>query len=118
MDQAVLERLLLSRALLDGIRFPSVADPDRLFVAKQIITAHDAAELALAAIAQHLNALPAKDKCYLMDYFEPMRELYPGEDVPGRSYFSQLNRVRVDIKHLGIFPDPKQWVRTGERVWE
>jgi hypothetical protein len=52
-----------------------------------------------------------------MTYFPAIQEANPGREVAGRDYFSQLNRVRTDIKHHGIFPDPQQWFRVGERTW-
>lgn len=53
-----------------------------------------------------------------MSYFQPLADAcHRGKDVYAKDYFSQLNRVRVDIKHLGIFPDPQQWARVGETVF-
>jgi hypothetical protein len=114
----VVRRLLLSKSLLAGTRFHPVADPDGAFVARQILTAHDAAELALGAIADQCNKLPPKDKCYLMNYFDSLKALDPSGDIPGRAYFRQLNEARIGIKHVGNFPDPKQWARVGEKVYE
>jgi hypothetical protein len=116
MDPNVIDRLILSRQFLNRMRSTGMAEPDRYSLAAQLISSHDAAELALSAVAQHCGKLPNRDKQYLMDYFEPLKELHPARDVVGRSFFSQLNRVRTDIKHLGIFPDPKQWVQVAERV--
>ncbi|MCL4524510.1 MAG: hypothetical protein M1453_12170 [Acidobacteria bacterium] len=113
----VVERLLVSKSLLARVRFQPLAEPDRLSLASQILTAHDAAELALAAIADHLGKLPTKDKHYLMDYFDPIKSVHPERDVFAKEYFSQLNRVRVDIKHYGLFPDAKQWARVAETVY-
>lgn len=117
LSHDVVDRLLLAKDLLGKIRFSSAADPDRLTLATYILTAHDAAELALAAIAQHLGKLPGTGESFLMKYFPKIRETHPTEDVPGRGYFAQLNQVRIDIKHLGIFPDPKQWFRVGETTY-
>jgi hypothetical protein len=38
--------------------------------------------------------------------------------VAGRDYFSQLNSVRIAVKHQGIFPNPQQWYRVGEITYE
>ncbi len=111
-------RLLVAKGLLDQIRFNPTAHPDRVTLARQILTAHDAAELAAAAIAQQLGKLPKSQKTFLMDYISSIKESHPEKDAAGRDYFSQLNQVRIDIKHLGIFPDPRQWYRVGERTWE
>ena len=74
----VLDRLLLSKSFLDRIRFQPVPVHDRHTLAANIIAAHDAAELAIAAIADevgcsHMNA----GKTYLMDYFDPIEKKLP-----------------------------------------
>src|SRR4051812_45969452 len=99
LTQDVVERILLSKDLLGKIRFLPIARPDRLTLARHILTAHDAAELALAGIARYLERLPQSSKTYLMDYFSKIREEHPDEGVPGQDYFSQLNLVRAGIKH-------------------
>ncbi len=113
----VAQRLLLGKSLLSRIRVHPVSQPDQHSLANHIITAHDAAELILAAIADHKRKLPPREQHYLMDYFEPLKGLHPERDVTGREFFRQLNRVRIDIKHYGIFPDPKQWARVAETTY-
>jgi len=113
-SQDVIDRLLVAKDLLEKISSSPIVNPDRYTIARHVLTAHDAAELALAAIAHHLGKLPQSSKSFLMNYFSPIREVHPNEEVPGRDYFSQLNQVRIGIKHTGIFPDPKQWFRVGE----
>jgi hypothetical protein len=118
LSQDVVDRLLVAKGLLDKIRFLLVARPDRISLAQAILTAHDAAELAIASVAQHLNRVPAGQQVFLMNYFSEIEKEHSGDAVAGRSYFSQLNSVRVAIKHKGIFPDPQQWYRVGERTYE
>jgi len=113
----IIDRLLVAKGLLGRIRFLQTARPDRITLAQHILAAHDAAELALAAIARHLGKLPQSTQTYLMQYFPAIQETHPGKEVPGRDYFSQLNRVRTHIKHHGIFPDQLQWHRVGENTW-
>jgi hypothetical protein len=116
--QEVLERILLAKAFLDRIRFAPAADPDNRALATSIVSAHDAAELVLAAVADHLNARLPGNKYYLMDYFEPIKEgKHPGRDVHGKEYCRQLNQVRNDIKHLGILPNARQWGGVGEKLY-
>jgi hypothetical protein len=69
LAQDVIERLLLAKDLLGRIRFSGVPRPDRQTLASHILTAHDAAELALAAVVRHLGRLPKSAQTYLMDYF-------------------------------------------------
>jgi len=118
ITQQVVDRLLLSKTLLGRIRFLSVARPDRLTLAIHILTAHDAAELALAGIAHHLGKLPTSGQAYLMNYFPEIKMAHTDREVEGKEFFNQLNRVRNAIKHEGIFPDPQQWSRVGERTYD
>ncbi|MFH1733173.1 MAG: hypothetical protein ABIE92_00575 [bacterium] len=116
INQSVIDRLLIAKNLLDKIRFLPLANPDRKTLAHHILISHDAAELAIAGIASYLDVTP-KDQ-YLLRYFQPIAEkANDGKDVPGKSYMSQLNDVRVAIKHKGLFPDPKQWSRVGENTY-
>jgi hypothetical protein len=115
-SQDVIDRLLVAKDLLEKISSLPSANPDRYTLARHVLTAHDAAELALAGIARHLGVLPESSKTFLMDYFSPIKKKHHDKEVPGRQYFSQLNQVRVGIKHNGIFPDPQQWFRVGEKT--
>jgi hypothetical protein len=116
LNQNVIDRLLIAKDLLKEIRFTPIATPDRHTIARSILTSHDAAELAIAGIANHLEVTP-KEK-YLMKYFPEIAKTHPGESVPGNDYFSALNDARVAIKHKGLFPDSKQWVRVGENTYK
>ena len=115
----VADRILIAKDFLGRIRFLPVAESDRAMLAQHILTAHDAAELALAAIASHLGCEHQKSQLFLMDYFDPIRrKAHPDEAVKGRDYFSQLNTARIGIKHNGVFPEREQWHRVGENVYE
>jgi hypothetical protein len=116
MTQEIIDRLLLAKGLLAKIRFSPTATPDRISLAQAILSAHDAAELVSAAIAQHLNCLPASP-AYLMGILSEIKKDM-GAAVPHRDYFSRLNTVRKAIKHEGVFPDPQQWYRVGELAYE
>jgi hypothetical protein len=118
LSQEVVDRLLLAKGLLAKIRFDPTAHPDRISLAQFILAAHNAAELAIAAVATHLGKLPNKKQCYLMDYFPEIKKEHPNKPVAGQPYFSQLNSVRIGIKHEGNFPEPNQWKRVGERTYE
>jgi hypothetical protein len=116
INEAGLRRLLLAKTLLDETRTHPVADPDEVFLAKQILSTHDAAELALASIADSLGVRPSKDQSYLMNYFMALEKAVR-HPVNGHEYMSQLNRVRTDIKHFGILPSVNQWGRVAEQVY-
>jgi hypothetical protein len=118
LRKEVVDRLLMTKSLLSRIRGDPSAEPDRYAVAEQILISQDAAELALGAIADQLGKLPQKGKYYLMDYFDSLREAHPEKNVEGKEFLRQLNEARIGIKHIGNFPDPKQWARVGERIFE
>jgi hypothetical protein len=117
LSREITEVLILSKTMIDRIRAQTPTSPDRASCAFNILLAHDAAELALASIASHLNKLPKGAKPALMDYFESLKSLHPDEDVPGKPYFSQLNTVRINIEHKGILFDVRQWVSVGTTVY-
>ena len=117
LRKEVVDRLLLSKFLLREARFHPVAEPDRFFLAVEVLKAHDAADLAIAAIAAEREKLPAKRDPSLMDYFEKLRELHPEREVTGKDYFGRLNHVRNGVKHRGVFPD-LEWARAGENVYD
>ncbi|HRB16756.1 MAG TPA: hypothetical protein PK224_13255 [Nitrospira sp.] len=118
LTDEVFRRLLIAKGLLGKIRFSNSAQPDRVMLASHILAAHDAAELAAAAIAHHLQAGADKGKTFLMDYLPLIeKKAHEGRQIEGRDYFSQLNDVRVALKHKGILPDAKDWRRVGERTW-
>ena len=113
----VLDRLLLSKSFLERIRFQPVALHDRHTLAGNIIAAHDSAELAAAAICDHLSCLPQKGASYLMNYIDALGQA-TCKDVPARAYFRNLNDTRNLLKHQGLFPDSRQWSRGGEVVFQ
>ncbi len=105
-----IDRLLLSRSLIAPLRFKPAND--RFAVAAHVLAAHDAAELAIAAICTESSVPSISDTrtMGLSDYMGALKEhRHPGKDVSGRDYVAKLNRVRVDLKHHGITPDKEQW---------
>jgi hypothetical protein len=116
-DQNVINRLLVAKYLLDEIRYLPIVNPDSYTTARYVLTAHDAAELSIAAIVHHLNLTPKSPQAYLMEYFGLIKTHFPKDEVPGRAFFSQLNIARNAIKHSGVFPDARQWFRVGERTY-
>jgi hypothetical protein len=116
ISKSVIERILISKSLLQPLRFNINVRPTNILLFKHILTSHDAAELAIAAVATHLGCLPSRKPFYLMDYFAPIEVKY--SNFPGKSYFSQLNTVRNNVKHEGIFPNADQWIRTVETTYD
>lgn len=114
-----IDRLLLSRSLIAPLRFRPAND--RFAVAAYVLAAHDAAELAIAAICTEKSVPHISDTraLGLPDYLGALKQhLHPGRDVRARGYISKLNRVRVDLKHHSITPDKEQWGNVAETVFE
>jgi hypothetical protein len=112
------DRLLLSRSLIAPLRFKPAND--RFAVAAHVLTAHDAAELAIAAICTELSVPDISDTraLGLPDYLGKLKgHLHADRDVSAKDYISKLNRVRVDLKHHGITPDRDQWGGVAEKVF-
>jgi len=102
--------LLASR---EGVLTPR---SDAISVARTILRAHDAAELALAAIATEVAA-EVRDQATLMEYPVAILRVRPGSNAfPGRSYLESLNRARRDFKHAGNLPHVPDWYRVIEKV--
>lgn len=118
LSKKVVERLLLCKSFLAKLRFHSAAEPDRYLLASQILTAHDASELAAAAVADQRGKLPSKVNSGLLDYLNRLKELHPGQPVPRQDFFTRLNHVRNGVKHSGEFPDSKDWARVGEDTFD
>lgn len=69
-----------------------------------ILLLHDAAEATLGAIADYLNVSFSGNK-YLPDYYDLISQKDPGKrTVPYRIQMNNLNKIRNDVKHHGIFP--------------
>jgi hypothetical protein len=117
IGKEVADQLLLSKSLLEKIRFQAAPNPDRFSLAMHILTAHNAAELALAAIASARSVRLSKTQPAMMDYLEALKTLHSGREVVGRAYFDRLNRVRNALKHAGAFPDPKQFANVAEVIY-
>jgi hypothetical protein len=117
MREEILRRLLVSKHLLASTGgLTPYSDPTS--VGRAILTAHDASELALAAIADHLHA-EVSDRIVLTEYPEKIRKASGAVDpFPGSTFISQLNKARTGFKHAGIFPDPRQWYRVIENTWD
>ena len=82
----------------------------------RITVVHDAVEMGIAAVADHIGALPSQGKRFLMDYFTSIKNKTVHE-VEGKEYCRQLNIVRGNLKHGMILPDPNQWVNVGGKMY-
>src|SRR3989442_64744 len=102
----ILQRLLVAKHLLAANSEQLTPNSDAAAVARMVLAAPDAAELAIAAIASHLNVAGLTDRMLLTDY-APKIEAQTGEPLSGSYYLRQLNRVRVGFQHDGVLPDAR-----------
>jgi hypothetical protein len=113
----ILQRLVVAKHLLAENREQLTPNSDAAAVARMVLAAHDGAELAVAAIASHLNVHGLTDKLFLPDYAAKIAER-TGKPVAGADYLKRLNRVRVGFKHDGVLPDARHWYLVVDDVWE
>lgn len=112
-----LRRLLVAKQLLLEGSGQLNPNSDPVAVARAVLTAHDAAELAFAAIVDHLGLASAMGQTYLMDYVGRIAAHDPSVPTPGGIFFRQLNAVRRSFKHEGVLPNAREWYRVIDRTW-
>jgi hypothetical protein len=106
----VVRRLLVSKRFLEvgGLLTP---DSDAAAVGSAVLAAHDAAELALNAIASHLN-VQVKEHVTMFGYVEAIdRSGRVPQPLSGRPLLGRLNAARRGLKHNGVFPNASDWYR-------
>ena len=87
-------------------------------IAMNVLLAHDAAELALAGIANQCGKLPPGNRHSFMDYFPPLKTCIPKAKSPEMAILTSSIEFGL-ISNIKVYsPDPQQWSRVGERVYE
>ena len=115
----ILRRMLVSKQFLASNTGQLTPNSDAVAVAKMILTAHDAAELAAAAVADHVGVDDLPARVYLMDYPSRIANKRPECGLfPGVDFLRQLNTARTAFKHQGVLPDSRSWFRVVERTWD
>lgn len=112
----IIQQLLFAKWLLSQEQIMPEAKANPFSIAKKILTAHNAAEIGIAAIADQIEALPDKEQRFLMDYFSPIKK-QTGDDIQGKEYCRQLNTVRKNLKHGMILPDSSQWITVCNNIY-
>jgi len=79
-----------------------------------LLLMHDASELLMLAVLDHLNANPAKKREF-MDFWDDVTK--SGHSQPKhRIPMDSLNRIRIAFKHSGTIPNPDEVRRLLPRV--
>jgi hypothetical protein len=76
------------------------------FSSNAILGLHDAVELFVQVIAEHVGAVVSK-KADFLGYWPPIKERL-GADLPLQPAMKRLNQARVGLKHSGIRPTRDQ----------
>ena len=114
LADAVLRRLLVVKKLLASI--PTLTPTsDAVAAAIAILTAHDAAELALATAADVVGVPRRRERMYLMDYAAAIRD-HLKTPVQGYDFLARLNEERISFKHKASLPNVEQWRSVGDEA--
>jgi len=114
LKSEVLRRLLLTKSLLSSGQSVVGDQPNDHLVSRQLLNAHDAADLAFAAIADHQGNLPPK----LKDSMPQCLDAIVTTVDKSRGYFRQLHEARNILKHDGVLPNVQQWGSVAVDVFE
>jgi hypothetical protein len=112
----ILQRLLVVKHLLAANSDQLMPSSDAAAVARMVLVAHDAAELAIAAIASHLNVPGLTERMSLTEY-APKIEAHTQTTLSGADFLKSLNQARIGFKHHGVMPDARQWYRVIDNAW-
>ncbi|HEY6351990.1 MAG TPA: hypothetical protein VI636_21555 [Candidatus Angelobacter sp.] len=104
----ILNRLVSARYLLDHSGPRLTKHSDSRAVAHAVLMAHDAAELALGAMAEYTQA-PISDKTSFPELLEAVNPKIQPTGLTGLGDFKRLNKIRVAFKHHGLLPDTGTW---------
>ena len=115
LRKEVLHRLLLAKSILAAGRSAPSGQPNPHLVAKQVLNAHDAADLVFASIADHQRKLGATGKAPSM---VECLKLIDSKKSKHEAYFKQLNEARIGLKHVGNLPNTNQWASVAQDVFE
>ncbi len=107
IDVTIIRRIELSRYLYH-LAEQNLRSRSSVSACAGINLLHDATEVFLLAIADHVNA-ELKAKTRFEQYIDMVNEkLKPKAELPCRSKLLRLNKLRVDSKHHGQFPDENE----------
>jgi hypothetical protein len=115
LRKEVLHRLLLAKSILAAGRNAPLGLPNPYLVARQVLSAHDAADLVFASIADHQRKLTAIGKAPSM---VECLKLIDSKKGKHEGYFKQLNEARNSLKHVGNLPNTNQWASVSQDVFE
>ena len=96
----VKKRLLYTKFLLSRAR-GALSERNELALAVALLLMHDAAEMLMLAVADHLQ-VPMPKKWDFMDFWTEIKKCHP--EPPQRLAMESMNKMRVALKHNGVLP--------------
>ena len=115
LREEVVHRLLIAKSILAAGRSASLGRPNPHLVARQVLNAHDAADLVFASIADHQGKLPASGNAPSL--IQCLGKI-GSEESKHEAYFKQLNDARNSLKHVGNLPNTNQWANVTSDIFE
>ena len=114
----VLNRIIFAKKLYKDGELSCNIGNDQMIFAKGLLLLHDATDNALGAIADHIG-VKLKGDTYILKYFEIIKEKDPqNRTLPYMTQIRNLNTIRNNIKHQGIFPDIKSNAHFPSTVYQ
>ena len=98
------KRLLYAKYLLSRAR-SAQSERSELGVAVCLLLMHDAVEMLMLAIADHLQ-VPMPKKWDFMDFWDEIKKSHT--EPPQRILMDSINKMRVSLKHNGIPPNAQK----------
>jgi len=106
--EEVFNRIIFAKKLYKDGEIACNIENDQMIFAKGLLLLHDATENVLGAIADHVGAKLTKKDVYILEYFDIIKETdSQKKTLPYMTQIRNLNIIRNNIKHQGIFPDIK-----------
>ncbi len=104
MHADIYKRLVHAKLILDraGSMLSRSTDLD---ISVALLLTHDAVELMMLAVLDHVGA-PSNKKREFLAFWQDMKQIGK-QEPPDYVAMESLNRLRVGLKHSGIIPNPK-----------
>jgi hypothetical protein len=103
MHQDIYRRIVNAKYVLE--RATSIqAECNEMSQSISLLLMHDAVELLMIAVLDHLNVVVPKKREF-MDFWGLMKQATQ-QDPPDKTAMESLNTIRVGLKHKGVLPNP------------
>jgi hypothetical protein len=105
LHQDIYRRIVNAKYVLE--RASSIqAERNEMSQSISLLLTHDAVELLMIAILDHLN-VPMSKKREFMDFWGLLKQA-GHQDPPDKTAMESLNTIRIGLKHKGVLPNPNE----------